>query len=125
MAASAPHPRSSWPPSWQSRLPAAQRRRISRLGGAEANDPAYKIARLYWKRRGEPGRVNIVSRIRDYHGLTYGATSATGLANFWKGFEPLAPGFLHGPAPDPYRYAGEGSPGAAYARALEEVVLKG
>jgi putrescine aminotransferase len=59
-------------------------------GGAEANDTAYKIVRLYWKLRGEPDRVNIVSRIRDYHGLTYGATSATGLANFWKGFEPLA-----------------------------------
>jgi adenosylmethionine-8-amino-7-oxononanoate aminotransferase len=92
-------------------------------GGAEANDTAYKIARLYWKLRGEPDRVNIVSRIRDYHGLTYGATSATGLANFWKGFEPLAPGFLHAPSPDPYRYAGEGSPGAAYAKALEDVIL--
>src|SRR5439155_185 len=67
-------------------------------GGGEANDTAYKIARLYWKLRGEPERVNIVSRIRDYHGLTYAATSATGLANFWKGFEPLAPGFLHAPA---------------------------
>ncbi len=93
-------------------------------GGAEANDTAYKIARLYWKVRGEPERVNIVSRIRDYHGLTYGATSATGLANFWKGFEPLAPGFLHAPAPDPYRFSGKGSAGAAYANALEEVVLK-
>src|ERR1700730_19092171 len=93
-------------------------------GGAEANDTAYKIARLYWKLRGEPGRVNIVSRIRDYHGLTYGATSATGLANFWKGFEPLAPGFLHAPSPDPYRYSGEGSAGAAYVRALEDVVVK-
>jgi putrescine---pyruvate transaminase len=93
-------------------------------GGAEANDTAYKIARLYWKLRGEPERVNVVSRIRDYHGLTYGATSATGLANFWKGFEPLAPGFLHAPAPDPYRFSGKGSPGAAYAKALEEVVLK-
>ena len=93
-------------------------------GGAEANDTAYKIARLYWKLRGEPERVNIISRIRDYHGLTYGATSATGLANFWKGFEPLAPGFLHAPAPDPYRYSGEGCPGAAYAKALEDVVLK-
>jgi putrescine aminotransferase len=92
-------------------------------GGAEANDTAYKIARLYWKLRGEPGRVNIVSRIRDYHGLTYGATSATGMANFWKGFEPLAPGFLHAPAPDPYRYSGEGSAGAGYVRALEQVVL--
>src|SRR5438046_816688 len=91
-------------------------------GGGEANDTAYKIARLYWKLRGEPERVNIVSRIRDYHGLTYAATSATGLPNFWKGFEPLAPGILHAPAPDPYRYAGEGSPGAAYAQALEEGV---
>jgi putrescine---pyruvate transaminase len=93
-------------------------------GGAEANDTAYKIVRLYWKLRGEPERVNIISRIRDYHGLTYGATSATGLANFWKGFEPLAPGFLHAPAPDPYRYAGQGSAGSAYAEALEAVVLK-
>ena len=93
-------------------------------GGAEANDTAYKIARLYFKLRGEPERVNIVSRIRDYHGLTYGATSATGLANFWTGFEPLAPGFLHAPAPDPYRYSGEGSAGAAYVKALEDVVLK-
>jgi putrescine---pyruvate transaminase len=92
-------------------------------GGAEANDTAYKIARLYWKLRGEPGRVNIVSRLRDYHGLTYGATSATGLANFWKGFEPLAPGFLHAPAPDPYRYSGTGSAGAGYVQALEQVVL--
>ena len=93
-------------------------------GGAEANDTTYKIARLYWKLRGEPGRVNIISRIRDYHGLTYGATSATGLANFWKGFEPLAPGFLHAPSPDPYRFSGEGSAGEAYVKALEEVVLK-
>ncbi len=92
-------------------------------GGAEANDTAYKIARLYWKLRGQPEKVNIVSRLRDYHGLTYGATSATGLANFWKGFEPLAPGFLHAPAPSVYRFSGDGSAGAAYARALEQVIL--
>jgi putrescine---pyruvate transaminase len=93
-------------------------------GGAEANDTAYKIARLYWKLRGEPGRINIISRLRDYHGLTYAATSATGLPNFWKGFEPLATGFLHAPAPDPYRYTGDGSAGAAYVAALEKVVLE-
>jgi len=92
-------------------------------GGAEANDTAYKIAKLYHKLRGEPDRVNIVSRIRDYHGLTWGATSATGLAGFWKGFEPLAPGFLHAPSPDPYRFAGAGSPGVAYAEALEKVIV--
>src|SRR5262245_13830171 len=77
-------------------------------GGAEANDTAYKLSRLYWKLRGEPARVNIVSRLRDYHGLTYGATSATGLALFWNDFDPLPGGFLHAPAPDPYRYDGVG-----------------
>jgi putrescine aminotransferase len=92
-------------------------------GGAEANDTAYKVVRLFWKLRGQPEKVNIVSRLRDYHGLTYGATSATGLANFWKGFEPLAPGFLHAPAPSVYRYTGDGSAGVAYARALEQVIL--
>jgi putrescine aminotransferase len=93
-------------------------------GGAEANDTAYKIARLYWYLRGRPDRTNIVSRLRDYHGLTYGATSATGLPNFWKGFAPLAPGFLHAPAPSPYRFSGEGSAGAGYVKALEQVVLE-
>src|SRR5260370_12291998 len=67
-------------------------------GGAEANDTSYQIARLYHKLRREPERVNIVSRIRDYHGLTWGATSATGIAGFWKGFEPTSPGFLHAPS---------------------------
>lgn len=92
-------------------------------GGGEANDTAYKIARLYWKLRGEPQRVNIVSRLRDYHGLTYAATSATGLANFWKGYEPLVPGFLHAPAPDPYRYTGDGPAGAAYVAATERLIV--
>ncbi len=96
-------------------------------GGAEANDTAYKLARLYFHLRGEPERVNIVSRIRDYHGLTWGATSATGLAAFKQHFGPLAPGFLHAPSPDPYRFAGDAegrSPGAAYAAALEAVIVE-
>src|SRR5256885_189819 len=92
-------------------------------GGGEANDTAYKIARLYWKLRGEPERINVVSRIPNYHGLTYAATSATGQANFGKGLEPLAAGFLHAPSPDPCRYQGEAPAGAAYVEALEKVVL--
>jgi putrescine---pyruvate transaminase len=91
-------------------------------GGAEANDSAFKIARLHWKLRGRPEKTHIVSRMRGYHGLTYGATSATGLPTFWDGIGPLAPGFHHAPAPHPYRYEGEGSPGAGYARALERVI---
>ena len=91
-------------------------------GGGEANDTAYKIARLYWTLRGRPAKVRVVSRLRAYHGLTYGATSATGLPSFWDGVGPLTPGFLHAPAPHPYRYEGEGSPGEGYAGALEAVI---
>src|SRR5499427_8479255 len=91
-------------------------------GGGEANDSAFKVARLYWSLRGRPEKVNVVGRMRGYHGLTYGATSATGLPNFWDGIGPLAPGFLHAPAPHPYRYEGEGSAGEGYARALERVI---
>jgi putrescine aminotransferase len=46
---------------------------------------------------------------------------------FWDGFDPLAPGFMHAPAPDPYRYepGDDGAPpGVAYARALEQVILE-
>ncbi len=93
-------------------------------GGAEANDTAYKIARLYWRLRGQPEKVRIVARLRAYHGLTYGATSATGLPMFWEGVGPLAPGFLHAPAPHPYRYEGDGAPGEGYARALEQVIVE-
>ncbi|HEX6487424.1 MAG TPA: aspartate aminotransferase family protein [Candidatus Dormibacteraeota bacterium] len=91
-------------------------------GGAEANDTAYKLVRLYWTLRGEPQRVKIVSRLRDYHGLTYGATSATGLQSFWQGVQPLAPGFVHAPAPDPYRFTGTGDAGQHYADELERVM---
>jgi putrescine aminotransferase len=41
---------------------------------------------------------------------------------FWEGVGPLAPGFLHAPAPHPYRYEGDGSAGEGYARALERVI---
>jgi putrescine aminotransferase len=96
-------------------------------GGGEANDTAYKIARLYWKLQGRPDKVQIVSRMRDYHGLTYGATSATGLPVFWERMDPLPAGFLHAPAPDPYRYEADpnfSGPGAAYAQALERTILE-
>ena len=63
-----------------------------------------------------------MSRYRDYHGLTYGATSATGLPSFWKDVEPLAQGFLHAPAPDPYRFDGDGSASEHHLRELDRVI---
>ena len=59
--------------------------------------------RQYHQLRGEPGRFKIIARYRAYHGSTLGALSATGQAMRRTGYEPLAPGFLHVPPPDPYR----------------------
>jgi adenosylmethionine-8-amino-7-oxononanoate aminotransferase len=71
--------------------------------GSEANELAFKLVRQYHQLRGQPGRFKIIARYRAYHGSTLGALSATGQAMRRSGYEPLAPGFLHVPPPDPYR----------------------
>jgi adenosylmethionine-8-amino-7-oxononanoate aminotransferase len=71
--------------------------------GSEANELAFKLVRQYHQLRGQPGRYKIIARYRAYHGSTLGALSATGQALRRAGYEPLAPGFLHVPPPDPYR----------------------
>lgn len=96
-------------------------------GGAEANEAAFKTARFYWKVQGRPEKIKIISRLYGYHGVTLQAMSATGLAAYWKMFEPRVPGFLHIPTCYPYRFVpqkpGE-SAGESAARALEEIILR-
>ncbi|GGN78681.1 aspartate aminotransferase family protein [Nocardia rhizosphaerihabitans] len=67
--------------------------------GSEANDSAYKFARLFHWLRGEPDRVKIIGRERNYHGMTMGGTAATWDKEFHVGIGPLQPGFLHVPQP--------------------------
>jgi adenosylmethionine-8-amino-7-oxononanoate aminotransferase len=62
--------------------------------GSESNELAFKIARTWHARRGEPGRTKIISRLGSYHGSSIAASAATGLAAFRSGFGPLAPDFL-------------------------------
>jgi len=62
--------------------------------GSEANELAFKIARTWHARRGEPGRTKIISRLGSYHGSSIAASSATGIDAFKTGFGPLAPDFL-------------------------------
>jgi adenosylmethionine-8-amino-7-oxononanoate aminotransferase len=68
-------------------------------GGSESNEMAFKIARQYFRLRGEPGRFKVISRRGSYHGSTFGALSATGTSQNRQMFEPLVPGFCH-VAPD-------------------------
>lgn len=96
-------------------------------GGAEANEAAFKTARYYWKVQGKSEKTKIISRIHAYHGVTLQAMSATGIASYWKMFEPRVPGFLHIPTCYPYRFVGARSDetiGQAAARELEEAILR-
>ncbi|HZZ40269.1 MAG TPA: aspartate aminotransferase family protein [Acidobacteriaceae bacterium] len=96
-------------------------------GGAEANESAFKTARYYWKVRGQTGKVKVISRFHGYHGVTLQAMSATGMAGYWKMFEPRVPGFVHIETCYPYRWEATqpgDTPGEAAARALEEAILR-
>ncbi|PYN98798.1 MAG: aspartate aminotransferase family protein [Candidatus Rokuibacteriota bacterium] len=96
-------------------------------GGAEANESAFKTARFYWKAKGKPDKVKIISRQQGYHGVTLQAMSATGMAAYWKMFEPRVPGFVHIQTCYPYRFQGakpDETVGQAAARELEEAILR-
>ncbi len=60
-------------------------------GGSEAVESAWKLARQYFKLKGEPGRYKAISRRLAYHGTTMGALSITGLPAIKEAFEPLVP----------------------------------
>ncbi len=97
-------------------------------GGSEANDSAFKTARYYWKRKGKPGKYKVIARKGSYHGITLAATFATGLEKYHTMFGPAIEGFVHIPAPNPYRYEGQlkagETVGQAAARELEEAILR-
>jgi adenosylmethionine-8-amino-7-oxononanoate aminotransferase len=95
-------------------------------GGGEATDSNFKLARSYWKLKGKPEKTKVIARIWGYHGVTFAAMCATGIAPYWAAFEPRIPGFSHIPAPDPYHYPEpeDGSSiGIAAANELEKEIL--
>jgi adenosylmethionine-8-amino-7-oxononanoate aminotransferase len=95
-------------------------------GGGESTDSNIKLARYYWKLKGRPEKTKVISRIWGYHGVTFAAMCATGIAAYWPMFEPRIPGFSHIPSPYPYRYSpeeGSKSQGIAAADELEKQIL--
>ena len=65
-------------------------------GGAEANENAIKLARLY------TGRHKIIARYRSYHGASHGSISLTGDPRRWPN-EPGMAGVVRMLDPYPYR----------------------
>lgn len=64
-------------------------------GGSESNDTAFKLVRHYWKLKNLPERKKIIGLDLGFHGITIGATSATGIAQFQNVSTANAPDFLH------------------------------
>lgn len=67
--------------------------------GAEANEAAIKIARLYGHQKGIDHPV-IITATGSFHGRTMATLSATGNPKVQKGFEPLVEKFNHVPYND-------------------------
>ena len=67
--------------------------------GAEANEAAIKLARLYGHRNGIANPAIVVME-QSFHGRTLATLSATGNHKVQVGFEPLVQGFLRAPFGD-------------------------
>jgi len=67
--------------------------------GAEANEAAIKLARLYGHRRGIENPTIVVME-NSFHGRTMATLSATGNRKVQAGFEPLVKGFVRVPYGD-------------------------
>ncbi|MET8451534.1 aspartate aminotransferase family protein [Streptomyces sp. NPDC005209] len=72
-------------------------------GGAEGNEIALRMARLYHHRRGERGRTAILSRRMAYHGIGYGSGGVSGFPVYHDGFGPSLPDVHFLTPPHPYR----------------------
>jgi beta-alanine--pyruvate transaminase len=48
--------------------------------GSESVDTALKIARAYWRKKGQGGKTRLVGRSKGYHGVNFGGISVGGLS---------------------------------------------
>jgi len=77
-------------------LPAELQKVLLLSTGAESNEAAIKLAKLY------TGKFEVVSFDRSWHGMTSGASAAT-YSSGRRGYGPAMPGNLSLPTPNAYR----------------------
>lgn len=68
--------------------------------GAEANEGAIKLAKIYFKKKNMPEKYEIITLKKSFHGRTLTTLAATGQEKFHKPFTPLIPGFKYAPLND-------------------------
>ena len=65
--------------------------------GAEANEGAIKLARIYFKKKGYSNKYEIVTLENSFHGRTLATIAATGQEKYQKPYYPLMPSFIKVP----------------------------
>jgi len=68
--------------------------------GAEANEGAIKLARLYYRKKGYPDKYEIITLEKSFHGRTLATLAATGQQKYQKDYSPLTPKFQSVPIND-------------------------
>ncbi|MGE0311145.1 MAG: aspartate aminotransferase family protein [Lautropia sp.] len=62
------------------RMPAGLNRVFFTNSGSEAADTSLKMARAYWRMKGQPGKTRLIGRVKGYHGVNFGGISVGGIA---------------------------------------------
>lgn len=113
------------------RLPAGLDRVLFTASGSEAADTALKIARAYWRLRGQAGKTRLIGRAKGYHGVNFGGIAVGGIVGNRKLFgatletdhlphtQPPAGAFFRGQPPAD---GGGLYPGAALADELLRLI---
>ena len=68
--------------------------------GAEANEGAIKLAKIYFYKQGKQEKTEIITLTDSFHGRTLTTVAATGQIKYQKPYKPLTPGFSHVPIND-------------------------
>ncbi|MBE7034505.1 MAG: acetylornithine transaminase [Ruminococcaceae bacterium] len=68
--------------------------------GAEANEGAIKLAKIYFYKKNQTDKTDIITLTNSFHGRTLATVAATGQPKYQKPYKPLTPGFCHVPAND-------------------------
>jgi adenosylmethionine-8-amino-7-oxononanoate aminotransferase len=93
--------------------------------GSEAVESAVKLARNYHRMKGNGAKTKLVAREIAYHGTTLGALSATGIPALRSQFEPLAPGGVHVPNTNSYRWPEDRDPLWAADQIEQRILFEG
>lgn len=60
-------------------MPEGLNRVFFTCSGSEAVDTSLKIARAYWRKKGQAGKTRLIGRLKGYHGVNFGGISVGGI----------------------------------------------